>query len=669
VHAFEATPEELSARLGEFAAATFADLESAFLAMPRGTGFVDYVKFQHAYEVLKRSTAAFHDFSAERVWAALLDDSLAFVVVRAILGMSAPEWAYLATTECEVPIDQGYARTLDRRVRADQKYFARVAGEAPSQRVKALVEVACKHIAAGAPPGAADTVHRLDKLDTAEGLPSLRTAAQLHVPYAMVLYERFLGRPFASHRDAVSELIGEVMESAIEKRLAAAHISHRRTGRAERLPGFDQAPDFVIPDEKASRVAIEAKLTNDDGTARDKVTRILRLVELSRRRVAEGGTGFQVIACIDGRGFAVRRGHAPAPAGAEREGVHSADARPDDRMHGPAGITVTSDRHLENEDDVFVEDEWSRMQSVYFAPLDRPISRLVLGTMVFSLDALDLTYELMDAWREAGGNIVDTAHLYQGGNSERALGRYLADRGCREEIVILAKGAHHNADRRRVTPEDITCDLRDTLARLKTDYVDLYVLHRDDPGVPVGPIVEALNEHRRAGRVRALGASNWTPERLDEANAYAVARGLEGFSLSSPHLSLAVPNGEIWTGCVDARSAEAREWYRQRQMPLFAWSAQARGFFSGRFSPENLEDENVVRIYYSEDNWERLRRARDLGERHGCSATQVALAWVLHQPFPVFPLVGPANVVELRSCVTATTLNLSPEEIRWLDLG
>jgi len=304
-----------------------------------------------------------------------------------------------------------------------------------------------------------------------------------------------------------------------------------------------------------------------------------------------------------------------------------------------------------------------------FAPLNRELSRLVLGSMVFSLEALDYTFELLDTWRSLGGNVIDTAHLYQGGNSERALGRWMEERGCRDEIVVIAKGAHHNVDRRRVTPEDITCDLRDSLARLRTEYADLYILHRDDPEVPVGPIVEALNEHRRAGRIRAFGGSNWTPERLDEANAYAAAHRLEGFTASSPHLSLAIPNETIWAGCVDARSEEAREWYTRTQTPLFAWSSQARGFFSGQFTPENTENETVTRVYYSEGNWERLRRAEELGRRRGFSAIQVALAWVLHQPFPVFPLIGPANLEELQSCVSALELELSPEEVRWLDLG
>jgi hypothetical protein len=140
-----------------------------------------------------------------------------------------------------------------------------------------------------------------------EGLASLRHVASTHVPYAILLYERYLGRPFASHRDSVSELVGDVMESAIEERLSRAHITFRKTKRAERVPGFDQAPDFFVPTEFAPAVVIEAKITGDDGTARDKVARIKVLAEMRDRRVREGGTTFELVACIDGRGFGVRR--------------------------------------------------------------------------------------------------------------------------------------------------------------------------------------------------------------------------------------------------------------------------------------------------------------------------------------------------------------------------
>ena len=123
----------------------------------------------------------------------------------------------------------------------------------------------------------------------------------------MLLYERFLGRPFAGHRDSVSELIGDSLEIKIEDVLSKYGISYRKTKRAEKIPGFDQAPDFVIPSEFNPVVVIEAKITEDDGTARDKVTRIQHLRSLSITGTTPDQPKFEVIACIGGRGFGVRR--------------------------------------------------------------------------------------------------------------------------------------------------------------------------------------------------------------------------------------------------------------------------------------------------------------------------------------------------------------------------
>jgi hypothetical protein len=179
-------------------------------------------------------------------------------------------------------------------------------GTTAHNRILALIETACALLNASVPDVAPDKLHRLDKADTREGLASIKSLARMGAPYAMLLYERFLGRPFAGHRDSVSELVGDSLESAIEDVLAKAGVSYRKTKRAERIPGFDQAPDFIIPSEFNPHVVIEAKLTEDDGTARDKVTRSQHLSELSQSGMKETPK-FEVIACIGGRGFGVRR--------------------------------------------------------------------------------------------------------------------------------------------------------------------------------------------------------------------------------------------------------------------------------------------------------------------------------------------------------------------------
>jgi hypothetical protein len=203
-----------------------------------------------------------------------------------------------------VPVDQGAARTLDRRIRIAPLTPLKDKNSLTDQRVMAMVSAATQMLGQGM--GETDRsliLHRLDKVDTAEGAKSIQPIEKLGVPYPVLLYERFLGRPFAGHRDSVSELVGDVVESAIEDVMSKAGVSYRKTKRAERVTGFDQAPDFIVPDEFNPSVVIEAKLTEDDGTARDKVTRVQRLRTLRD----EGGQSYDVVACIAGRGFKVRR--------------------------------------------------------------------------------------------------------------------------------------------------------------------------------------------------------------------------------------------------------------------------------------------------------------------------------------------------------------------------
>ena len=307
---FEIASADLEDRIEELVDSTFADIQSQFLVLPRGDKFVEYREFQTAFEVLRRRTNAFDDFTESRVWSALRENSLCFGVIRTMLGMSPPEWADLARSDRDSAINQGYARGLDGRCRSDRTYISGLVRPRHSKaldRIEALISVAVEYITRGSPPAAAGTVHRLDKVDTAYGLESLRHVASQHVPYAMLLYERYLGRPFATHRDAVSEQVGDVMETAIEERLARARITFRKTKRAERVPGYDQAPDFFVSDEFNPSVVIEAKITGDDGTARDKVARIERLTRMRDDRRRSGQPDFEVVACIDGRGFGVRR--------------------------------------------------------------------------------------------------------------------------------------------------------------------------------------------------------------------------------------------------------------------------------------------------------------------------------------------------------------------------
>jgi aryl-alcohol dehydrogenase-like predicted oxidoreductase len=306
--------------------------------------------------------------------------------------------------------------------------------------------------------------------------------------------------------------------------------------------------------------------------------------------------------------------------------------------------------------------EQRRMSYLEVDGVAMPMSRLVLGTMVMVPGQLPLTNELMDGFVEAGGSTIDTARIY---GTEPVVGLWLQLSGMRDRLVIIGKGCGPG----RVRPEYLAEELQQSLEAMRLEYFDLYLLHRDDPEVPVGELVDALNDHARAGRIRAFGASNWTTRRLSEANAYAKANGLLGFVVSSPNLSLATQNEAAWPGTVSVSDQpEELRWYQAEQFPVLSWSSQARGFFTSRAHPADRSDSELVRVWYSEANWERKRRAADLGARLGATAHQIALAWVLHQPFPTAALIGPATALEAEDSYGALRLELTAEQVSWLNL-
>lgn len=281
----------------------FSELTSSFIEMPKGEGFVEYHIFEKGYQNLKQHTNAFVKVTPETILSAVLEMPISFIVFRSILGFSPPEWAYVTYEKTGVEVDQGAARNIDRKFRLNPLTAIKDGNGVTQQRVRAMIDAGVQIVHKGAGNVPSNIIHRLNKADTLYGIDSLQSIADLGVPYPVLLYERFLGRPFATHRDSISELIGGVVEAAIKNVLTEAKVSFRETTRAEKLAGFDQAPDFIIPDEFTPVALIEAKLTEDDGTARDKVARVQRLRSLRD----EEGKDYDVIACIAGRGFKVRR--------------------------------------------------------------------------------------------------------------------------------------------------------------------------------------------------------------------------------------------------------------------------------------------------------------------------------------------------------------------------
>ncbi|MDP9731697.1 UNVERIFIED_ORG: putative dehydrogenase/aryl-alcohol dehydrogenase-like putative oxidoreductase [Rhizobium sp. SORGH_AS260] len=295
--------------------------------------------------------------------------------------------------------------------------------------------------------------------------------------------------------------------------------------------------------------------------------------------------------------------------------------------------------------------------------LAKPASVVALGFEFFpNFASASLT---LDAFYEAGGNLFDTAYVYGGGKTEAIFSDWHTSRNVpREEIVLIGKGAHSPL----CYPDMIAKQLDQSLERLKTDYVDVYFMHRDNLDVPVDEFVDAMDAEVRRGRIRGIfGGSNWTRERMDEAAAYAQKNGKQAPGALSNNFSLAEMLDPIWAGCVAASDDEWKEWLKSRQIPNFAWSSQGRGFFTERAGRDKHDDEEIVRVWYSDRNFVRRDRAIELAQKLGRHPIHIALAYVIAQPFPVIPLIGPRTIAELEDSLSALDIALTDEQVKWLE--
>ncbi len=296
------------------------------------------------------------------------------------------------------------------------------------------------------------------------------------------------------------------------------------------------------------------------------------------------------------------------------------------------------------------------------AGLDKPVSSLVMG--VDNQSTMRQAEMIFDDYFARGGNAFDTAYIY-GQQASQLLGRWIAARGVRDDVVLIAKGAHTP----NCNPQALVAQLDAQLQWLGVNEADIYMMHRDNLDIPVADFIETLNLQVKAGKIKVFGGSNWTIERVREANAYAASKGLQGFTVLSNNLSLAEMVNPLWTGCLHVHDAASRRFLAEAGIALLPWSSQARGFFvPSRAHPELRSDASLVASWYSDDNFKRQARAIELAAVKGVEPINIALAWVLHQEFPCFPLIGPRQISETRSSFKALDVTLTPEESRYLNL-
>ena len=304
----------------------------------------------------------------------------------------------------------------------------------------------------------------------------------------------------------------------------------------------------------------------------------------------------------------------------------------------------------------------------YIKGLDKKISRVVFGCD--NQSGTDHAFAMFDHFFSLGGNTFDTAYIYNNGKSDVYLGKWMAHRGLREKVVVLGKGAHTP----HCYPDLIRPQLEESLDRLQTDYLDIYCLHRDNLEVPVREFVDALDEIKKEGLIKLIGASNWNLTRFSEAISYAENSDKQAFSVLSNNFSLAKMLTPVWPGCESCSEENFKDYLQEKQIPIFPWSSQARGFFlenqefQGSLHIANPNQEEKDRVWFNQDNIERRNRCFSLAKDKGVEAIELALAFVLNQEFPSHPLIGPRNFFETKSSLKALNIDLSSKERDWLDL-
>lgn len=316
------------------------------------------------------------------------------------------------------------------------------------------------------------------------------------------------------------------------------------------------------------------------------------------------------------------------------------------------------------------------MQYITLEGISAPLSRIIFGTNARMVtDDPGEAAECLDMAWEIGFRAFDTAHSY--GTSEQNIGAWLSKRGNRSNMVILDKGCNPGqaGSVDVFSGETVREQLKMSLDRLQTDYVDIYALHRDDESKPVDEIVETLHALKEEGKIRRFGGSNWKMYRIRQANEYAEKHGLSGFSVLSPAYSLADYVHDPWGGSVTLSGEENkgyRDWLTQTQMPVLNYSSLARGFLSGRFRSIDEKDigkylkEGTIKEYYDAANITRLKRAEELAEKKEATVSQICLAWLFAQELNLFPLAAPSTEAHMKEVTASLDIQLTKEECEWL---
>ncbi len=305
------------------------------------------------------------------------------------------------------------------------------------------------------------------------------------------------------------------------------------------------------------------------------------------------------------------------------------------------------------------------------------VSSLALGSDSFGTIIDEKTaFSLMDEFCFLGGNTIDTARVYGAhfggkvGDSEAVIGKWLSQRGRRDDIVISTKCAHPDLaamNISRLSKKEIEDDVDKSLSALKTDYIDILWLHRDDAGVDADEIIDALDELVKKGKICRFGTSNWRTNRIDEAVKYANSSGKNAFCASQIKWAAAKssPSYKDDPTLVEMTKSEY-EYYAKTKMPVFAFASQAKGFFQkyhtggeGALSPKAKER------YLCDENIERCKKLICICEKYGISLSSAILSSIIsNTDFDTVAIIGPKNLKQLCDSMQGAQITLDYNEVR-----
>lgn len=304
------------------------------------------------------------------------------------------------------------------------------------------------------------------------------------------------------------------------------------------------------------------------------------------------------------------------------------------------------------------------------------MSKIVKGADHFGTTiSEDNAFAILDRYFELGGNTIDTARLYGQSDpinhsgpalSEGVVGRWLLSRGMRKSTVLVTKGAHpdlNNITVSRLCKQVVDQELEISLSELKADYVDIYFLHRDNPEVPVGEIMDFLHEHVKAGEIRALGASNWSVRRINEANEWALSHGKTPFSISQIHWGLAYSLPESWgDATLKVMTPTEYEGYLKNKIPVMAFGSQGSGYYTKKLAGLPLKDDVALR-YENPTNLARIPVVKRLVDEIGCSPAAVCMAFLTSNPVQGAAIIGSSSIAQLEDSMSCCDLTLTPAQI------